>query len=93
MRRAGSVADAAARYVQAADYGPDVSGVFFASAPKKLTGPVYPVELAHVTDRPSQDAAWSAVVEVAGVGYPSGQPEPGESNGRVPAAIDTIEVG
>src|SRR6059058_1625488 len=31
---------AARRYLQASEFGTDVSGQFFASAPKKLTGPI-----------------------------------------------------
>lgn len=68
---AASVPDAARRYVDAADFSDDVSGQFFASAPKKMTGPLHRVELAHVLDRVSEEAAWSATVEVAGVGFPA----------------------
>ncbi len=64
---AASVSDASLRYVDALKFDQDVTGRFFASAPKKLTGPLYRVDLDHVADRPSQQAAWDATVLVAGV--------------------------
>ncbi len=70
LRMAASVPDAARRYIDAADFTDQVSGQFFASAPKKMTGPLHRVELAHVLDRASEDAAWAATVAAAGVGYP-----------------------
>lgn len=61
----------AKRYIDATDFGPEVSGEFFASAPKKMTGPLHRVELDFVHDRTSQDAAWEAIVEESGgVKYP-----------------------
>jgi NAD(P)-dependent dehydrogenase (short-subunit alcohol dehydrogenase family) len=68
---AASVPDAARRYIDAADFSDEVTGQFFASAPKKMTGPLHRVELAHVLDRASEEAAWTATVAVAGVGYPA----------------------
>jgi NAD(P)-dependent dehydrogenase (short-subunit alcohol dehydrogenase family) len=75
MKKApGMAADtptAASRYLEASTFPADVTGRFFASAPKKMTGPLHPVELDHIDDRSSQDAAWTATVEVAGVAYPA----------------------
>lgn len=66
------VSVAATRYIDATKMGADVTGQFFASAPKKMTGPLHKVVLDHVHDRTSQDAAWNATVKVAGgIGYPS----------------------
>jgi NAD(P)-dependent dehydrogenase (short-subunit alcohol dehydrogenase family) len=62
---AASVPLAARRYVDATEFGPEVTGNFFASAPKKMTGPLHRVELDHVLDRASRDAAWNATVAVA----------------------------
>lgn len=63
---------AAKRFLDAAEFGPDVSGQFFASAPKKMTGRLHKVELSHVDDQTSQAAAWGATVRVAGnIDYPS----------------------
>ncbi len=63
---------AAKRFLDAAEFGADVSGQFFASAPKKMTGPLHRVELAHVDDQANQAAGWAATVSVAGnVDYPS----------------------
>jgi len=59
---------AARRYLQAAEFGTDVSGQFFASAPKKLTGPIEAMRHPHFHDRANQEAAWQAVVKVSGVG-------------------------
>src|ERR1700689_1050939 len=61
------------RYLQASEFGTDVSGQFFASAPKKLTGPIEAMRQPHFHDRANQEAAWQAVVEVSGVdlSYPA----------------------
>ena len=60
-----SVAKAASRYLEATTWGSSRSGHFYASAPKKMTGPLHRVELAHVVDRASAEAAWNALVRVA----------------------------
>jgi NAD(P)-dependent dehydrogenase (short-subunit alcohol dehydrogenase family) len=57
---------AARRYLQASEFGPDVSGQFFASAPKKLTGPIEAMRHPHLHDRTNQEAAWKAIVQVSG---------------------------
>jgi NAD(P)-dependent dehydrogenase (short-subunit alcohol dehydrogenase family) len=64
---------AARRYLQASEFGTDVSGQFFASAPKKLTGPIEAMRHPHFHDRANQEAAWQAVVNVSGVdlSYPA----------------------
>ena len=50
---------------------PDKSGGFFASAPKKLIGPIERVVLPHVEDRVASAAVWTALVGVSGgVDYP-----------------------
>ena len=58
---------AARRYLQASEFGTDVSGQFFASAPKKVTGPIEAMRHPHFHDRANQEAAWQAVVSVSGV--------------------------
>ena len=60
---------AAHRYLQASEFGTDVSGQFFASAPKKLTGPIEAMRQPHFHDRANQEAAWQAVVKVSGVDF------------------------
>ena len=64
---------AAHRYLQASEFGTDVSGQFFASAPKRLTGPIEAMRQPHFHDRDVQEAAWQAIVKVSGVGlsYPA----------------------
>jgi NAD(P)-dependent dehydrogenase (short-subunit alcohol dehydrogenase family) len=61
---------AARRYLQAATFGTDVSGQFFASAPRKLTGPLEPMRQPHFHDRANQEAAWQAVVDISGIDLP-----------------------
>jgi NAD(P)-dependent dehydrogenase (short-subunit alcohol dehydrogenase family) len=58
---------AARRYIQASEFGTDLSGQFFASAKGKFSGPMEVQRQPHLHDRASQEAAWRAVVEVSGV--------------------------
>ncbi len=58
---------ASRRYLQASEFGTDVSGQFFASAQGKFTGPIEAQRHPHLHDRASQEAAWQAVVKVSGV--------------------------
>ena len=64
---------AARRYLQASEFGTDVSGQFFASAQGKFTGPIEAMRHPHLHDSASQEAAWQAVVSVSGVdlSYPA----------------------
>src|SRR5579871_1844447 len=64
---------AARRYLQASEFGTDVSGQFFASAQGKFSGPIEVQRQPHLHDRASQEAAWQAVVKVSGVdlSYPA----------------------
>ena len=61
---------AARRYLQASEFGTDVSGQFFASAKGKFSGPIEAQRQPHLHDRASQEAAWQAVVKVSGVDFP-----------------------
>ena len=70
---------AARRYLQASEFGTDVSGQFFASAQGKFTGPIEAQRHPHLHDRASQEAAWQAVVKVSGVDFSS----PAHLNGVV----------
>jgi NAD(P)-dependent dehydrogenase (short-subunit alcohol dehydrogenase family) len=58
---------AARRYLQASEFGTDVSGQFFASAQGKFTGPIEAQRQPHLHDGANQEAAWQAVVNVSGV--------------------------
>jgi NAD(P)-dependent dehydrogenase (short-subunit alcohol dehydrogenase family) len=58
---------AAGRYIQASEFGTDVSGQFFASAKGKFSGPIEVQSQPHLHDRASQEAAWQAIVKVSGV--------------------------
>src|SRR5579864_6006223 len=71
---------AARRYIQASEFGTDVSGQFFASAQGKFSGPIEVQRQPHLHDRANQEAAWQAVVKVSGVDFSSGAPDRGELN-------------
>ena len=60
---------AARRYLQASEFGTDVSGQFFASAAGKFSGPIEVQRQPHLHDGASQEAAWRAVVNVSGVDF------------------------
>jgi len=62
---------AARRYLQASEFGTDVSGQFFASAAGKFSGPMEVQLQPHLHDGANQEAAWQAVVDVSGVAYPT----------------------
>jgi NAD(P)-dependent dehydrogenase (short-subunit alcohol dehydrogenase family) len=69
-----TVETGARRYLQASEFGTEVSGEFFASAPKKLSGPIEAMRHPHFHDRANQDAAWNAIVKVSGVDLASPAP-------------------
>jgi len=58
---------AARRYLQASEFGTDVSGQFFASAQGKFSGPIEVQRQPHLHDGANQEAAWQAVVNVSGI--------------------------
>ena len=58
---------AARRYLQASEFGTDVSGQFFASAQGKFSGPMELQPQPHLHDRASQEAAWQAAIKVSGI--------------------------
>jgi len=58
---------AARRYLQASEFGTDVSGQFFASAKGKFSGPIEVQRHPHLLDGANQEAAFAAVVNVSGV--------------------------
>lgn len=65
------VSVAAGRFLEVAEFPELVTGEFFASAPKKMTGELHKVDLPHVNDRSSQAATWDAIVRVSGgIDYP-----------------------
>lgn len=69
--KAAPVDVAAGRFLEATEFEAAVSGEFFASAPKKMIGPIEVMQHAHFHDQANQEAAWEAIVKVAGgVDYP-----------------------
>ena len=89
---------AARRYLQASEFGTDVSGQFFASAQGKFSGPIEVQRQPHLYDRASQEAAWQAVVKVSGVDFSSAatsDPTGGArgARGRAGGAAGTTKPG
>ena len=60
---------AARRYIQASNFGTDVTGQFFASPAKKFIGPIEAMRHPHIRDRGNQESAWKAIVKVSGVDF------------------------
>lgn len=77
MGLAAPVPVAAQRYLDATTWTAAVRGEFFASAPKKMTGPLHRVVLDHVQDRTSSAAAWDALVSTTSADVPVGEPANG----------------
>ncbi|PCH95777.1 MAG: short-chain dehydrogenase [Bacteroidetes bacterium] len=69
----GKVGPAARRYLDAAEYGDDVTGKFFASPQKKMIGPLEVQPQAHFADTNKQELAWTAITKLTGVGYPASE--------------------
>ena len=68
-----SVDDGAGRYLEAADFGPDVTGKFFASKPKKMTGAITAIQMDHFDNAAAQKALWNVTSRVTGgAEYPAG---------------------
>ena len=67
-----SVGDGAGRYLEVAGYDSAVTGKFFASKPKKMTGPLHEITMDHFDDPVGRRALWNVTTRVAGgVGYPA----------------------
>jgi len=66
MGMAGSVSAGAKRYVDAAEFGPETNGRFYASPGKKLVGKLTVQEHPHFLVEEHQEAAWDTVVRLAG---------------------------
>ena len=61
-----SVREGAARYLEAVGFGEEVSGQFFASAPKKMTGPLMEIRMDHIDNPEAQRALWNVTIQAAG---------------------------
>lgn len=64
-----TIADGAARYLEVGGY--DESGNFYASKPKKMTGPLHKITLPVFDNPPAQSAVWDVLGELTGASYPS----------------------
>lgn len=67
MLVASSVDVSASRYLEALDFSSDINGEFYASAPKKLAGPLERMVFAHINNRAHQTAAWAAIADISGL--------------------------
>ena len=65
MGMAGTLEDAARRYLDASSFSPEVSGEFFASAPGKLTGPLEVQTTPHFLDTKNQQASWAMLTRLS----------------------------
>jgi NAD(P)-dependent dehydrogenase (short-subunit alcohol dehydrogenase family) len=66
-----SVADGADRYLQALSYDDEVTGKFFASKPKKMTGPLVEIRMNHIDNEAARKALWATTAKLAhGVSAP-----------------------
>ena len=66
-----SVSDGAGRYLEAATFGPERTGQFYASKPKKGTGPLHLIEMEHLDNPAARRALWRATAEITGVDHPA----------------------
>lgn len=60
-----SVEEGAARYLEVAGYGGEITGKFFASPPKKMTGRLVEIDLDHLDNPAAQRALWNATSKAA----------------------------
>ncbi len=68
-----SVDAGAGRYLEAQTYDDGTTGRFFASAPRKVTGPLVEQTADHLVDDGGAAAAWRAMVELTGIDVPAPQ--------------------
>jgi len=62
----------AGRYLEVAAKGDDVTGKFFASKPKKMTGPLHTMDMDHFNHTAGRQALWTVTAKLSGgVGYPA----------------------
>lgn len=68
---AAPVSESANRYLEALDLTTAASGNFYASVPKRMSGPMQRMDYPHINNRSHQEASWAAIVDVAGIGIPA----------------------
>jgi NAD(P)-dependent dehydrogenase (short-subunit alcohol dehydrogenase family) len=67
-----SVGVGASRYLEATEFGDEVSGRFFASPPKKMTGTLVEMEYDHLDHPAGSSALWNVTSRLAGdISYPA----------------------
>ena len=70
---AGSVAQGARRYLDAANFDDKTTGKFFASPPGKMVGKLVEQQEPHFFDQGNQQASWNVIARLAGIDYPTAQ--------------------
>lgn len=72
MNMAAPISESAGRYLQAIDIpAGQASGAFYASPPKRMSGPLQRMSYPHIDHHSHQEAAWHATVAVAGIDLPN----------------------
>lgn len=66
MQVASPIDVSANRYLEALAFPASISGAFYASAPKKLAGPIEAMTHAHLHNVEHQEAAWAAIAAITG---------------------------
>ncbi len=69
--QAGTVSQAARRYLDAANFDDKTTGKFFASPPGKGVGKLEEQKEAHFFEQKSQEASWNVISRLAGIAYPT----------------------
>lgn len=64
-----SIADGAARYLEVAGYDDSKTGDFYASKPKKMTGPIEVITLPVFDNPTAQNAVWEVTTQLTGASY------------------------
>jgi NAD(P)-dependent dehydrogenase (short-subunit alcohol dehydrogenase family) len=69
---AHDISTGAGRYVEVIGFDDNATGKFYASPPKKMTGPLHEYGGPRFTDQTPQEAVWNTIVALAGgVDYPN----------------------
>lgn len=72
LNMAAPISESAGRYLQATNLpAAEAAGAFYASVPKKMSGPLERMSYPHIDHHDHQEAAWHATVAVAGIDLPT----------------------
>ena len=71
LQLSGTTADGARRYLDIAMADEPTTGHFYASAPKKMHGPLHRLQIPRLTSAELQEAAWEAICATTQTSYPT----------------------